>query len=97
MGPAFGSDSEGPQKGVPYDGNLTKADGQGLWWEGLDPQQLYASKYTNFNAEFGQRTLELVANYRPDQLYFDDGKIPQLMVEKSGMKLVNTGVLTGPS
>ena len=27
--------------GVPYDGWLTKADGKGLWWEGLDPQDLY--------------------------------------------------------
>jgi alpha-L-fucosidase len=23
---------------VPYDGKLAKADGKGLWWEGLDPQ-----------------------------------------------------------
>jgi alpha-L-fucosidase len=30
---------------VPYDGNLTKADGQGQWWEGLDPQQLYAQSH----------------------------------------------------
>ena len=74
--PAFGSDSDGPLKGVPYDGNLTKADGKGLWWEGLDPQQLYASKYPKFNQEFGQRILELVTNYRPDELYFDDGQIP---------------------
>ena len=28
--------------GVPYDGIMTKAQGQGLWWEGLDPQDLYA-------------------------------------------------------
>ena len=25
-----------------YDGNLTKADGKGKWWEGYDPQELYA-------------------------------------------------------
>lgn len=37
-----GSDREGPLKGVPYDGRLTKADGKGTWWEGYDPQQLYA-------------------------------------------------------
>ena len=30
---------EGSQK---YDGNLTKEDGKGTWWEGLDPQELYA-------------------------------------------------------
>jgi alpha-L-fucosidase len=38
---AFGSDTEGPKKGVPYDGNLTLADGKGQWWEGLDPRLLY--------------------------------------------------------
>lgn len=38
---AFGSDKEGPLAGVPYDGNLTLADGKGKWWEGLDPRRLY--------------------------------------------------------
>ncbi len=38
---AFGSDKEGDKKGIPYDGNLTKADGKGKWWEGLDPRMLY--------------------------------------------------------
>jgi alpha-L-fucosidase len=38
---AFGSDSTGDKKGIPYDGNLTLADGKGKWWEGLDPRQLY--------------------------------------------------------
>jgi alpha-L-fucosidase len=38
---AFGSDKEGPLAGVPYDGNLTLADGVGKWWEGLDPRRLY--------------------------------------------------------
>ena len=38
---AFGSDNEGDKKGVPYDGNLTLADGKGKWWEGLDPRLLY--------------------------------------------------------
>lgn len=38
---AFGSDKTGPKAGVPYDGNLTKADGKGKWWDGLDPRQLY--------------------------------------------------------
>jgi alpha-L-fucosidase len=28
-----------------YDGKLTKADGKGLWWEGLDPQELYAQNH----------------------------------------------------
>ena len=38
---AFGSDAKGPKVGVPYDGNLTLADGKGKWWEGLDPRMLY--------------------------------------------------------
>jgi alpha-L-fucosidase len=38
---AFGSDKEGSKKGVPYDGNLTLADGKGKWWEGYDPKMLY--------------------------------------------------------
>lgn len=40
--PAYGHDVEGPLAGVPYDGNLTKADGKGKWWDGLDPKDLYA-------------------------------------------------------
>ncbi len=40
-----GADTVGPLKGVPYDGKLTKADGKGTWWEGLDPQELYAQNH----------------------------------------------------
>jgi len=29
-----------------FDGKLTKADGQGKWWNGLDPQDLYAQNHT---------------------------------------------------
>lgn len=39
------SDKEGSMKGIPYDGKLTKADGKGTWWEGLDPQDLYAQNH----------------------------------------------------
>ena len=28
-----------------YDGKLTKADGAGKWWDGLDPQDLYAQNH----------------------------------------------------
>jgi alpha-L-fucosidase len=38
---AFGSDNDGDQKGIPYDGHLTLADGKGKWWEGFDPRLLY--------------------------------------------------------
>ncbi|WP_343329110.1 alpha-L-fucosidase [Polaribacter staleyi] len=43
--PAQGADSTGPYAGVPYDGNMTKEDGKGLWWEGYDPQDLYAQRH----------------------------------------------------
>jgi alpha-L-fucosidase len=45
MEPSQGADKDGPLAGVPYDGKLTKADGKGLWWEGLDPQDLYAQNH----------------------------------------------------
>ncbi len=38
---AFQSDATGAKAGVPYDGNLTLADGVGQWWEGMDPRYLY--------------------------------------------------------
>jgi alpha-L-fucosidase len=78
---AFGADTHGPRKGEPYDGNLTLADGKGKWWEGLDPQQLYAAKYPNFEKELHQRHIELINNYQPDMLYFDDDQIPPPMMD----------------
>lgn len=42
---AQGADKTGPKAGIPYDGNLTKADGKGKWWEGYDPQDLYAQNH----------------------------------------------------
>jgi alpha-L-fucosidase len=40
-----GADKNGDKAGVPYDGKLTKADGKGKWWDGLDPQELYAQNH----------------------------------------------------
>ena len=40
-----GGGQTGPLAGVPYDGRLTKADGKGQWWEGFDPQDLYAQNH----------------------------------------------------
>ena len=40
------ADRTGPLAGVPYDGKLTKADGKGKWWDGLDPQDLYEQRHT---------------------------------------------------
>ena len=42
---AQGADKTGDKAGVPYDGKLTKANGKGLWWDGLNPQDLYAQNH----------------------------------------------------
>jgi alpha-L-fucosidase len=67
-----GADKSGPYAGVPYDGKLTKADGKGLWWDGLDPQDLYAqnhapSKTSNVNAMWDWNNGASI----PDQAYCD--------------------------
>ena len=39
---AYGYDPEGPEAGIRYDAHrLTRTDGKGTWWNGLDPQELY--------------------------------------------------------
>ena len=43
--PAQLSDKNGAMAGIPYDGMLTKKEGKGTWWEGLDPQELYAQNH----------------------------------------------------
>jgi alpha-L-fucosidase len=43
---AQGSDREGTKAGVAYDGKLTASDGKNKWWDGFDPQQLYAQNHT---------------------------------------------------
>ena len=77
--PAQGADKDGPLAGVPYDGKLTKADGKGTWWEGLDPQDLYAQDHAPgqkpdaaYCTKFYNRTVDLINKYQPDLLYFDD-------------------------
>ncbi len=39
------ADKNGSLAGVPYDGKTTKADGAGKWWNGYDPQELYAQNH----------------------------------------------------
>jgi alpha-L-fucosidase len=80
---AQGSDKAGPFQGVPYDGKLTKADGKGTWWEGLDPQDLYAQNHAvgappdeAYVTKWFNRTKDLLDQYHPDLLYFDDARLP---------------------
>jgi alpha-L-fucosidase len=43
--PAYGYDAEGPMRGQRYDAwRISRADGAGKWWEGLDPQDLYTGR-----------------------------------------------------
>jgi alpha-L-fucosidase len=73
---AQSADKTGPLAGVPYDGKLTKADGNGKWWDGLDPQDLYAQNHTpslnfsNANSIHGQWNWGNGASI-PDQAYCD--------------------------
>ncbi|MFD1255242.1 alpha-L-fucosidase [Mucilaginibacter terrae] len=39
------ADKTGAYAGVPYDGNIDLSAGAGTWWEGTDPQELYAQKH----------------------------------------------------
>ncbi|GGA81930.1 alpha-L-fucosidase [Puia dinghuensis] len=70
------SDKTGQYAGIPYDGKLTKADGKGKWWDGLDPQDLYAQ-----NHPLSQNSLDNEFNpaqwdwgngvYPPDKAYIE--------------------------
>ncbi|MCX6967853.1 MAG: alpha-L-fucosidase, partial [Verrucomicrobia bacterium] len=91
MAAAKGADKSGPLAGVPYDGKLTKADGKGKWWDGLDPQDLYPNKPgakpdAAYLENFFLRTKQLWDDYKPDLIYFDDYVLP----------MHKTGVTTGP-
>jgi alpha-L-fucosidase len=107
---AYGYDAEGPMAGVRYDAyKLKKEDGKGKWWEGLDPQELYAgpsmvvpdgmktakemadwheandrvwteeppANNPAFTEKWFLRTKDLIDQYKPDMVYFDDFGVPQ--------------------
>ena len=76
-------DKTGSLAGVPYDGRLTLADGQGQWWEGYDPQQLYCRKHgikenpdEAYVQNFYDRVRDLIDQHDPDLLYFDNTGLP---------------------
>ena len=81
---SHGADIDGPKAGVPYDGNLTLADGKGKWWEGYDPAELYGpagsarteQAHLAYDVKFFNRTIDLINKYQPDLLYFDDHVLP---------------------
>ena len=106
-----GADTKGPLAGVPYDGWLTKEDGEGTWWEGLDPQELYEQRHPlspdnrawNWNDDLVtppdqaycdklyNRTVQLIDDYNPDIVYFDDTYLPLWPVSDAGLKIVAHG------
>jgi alpha-L-fucosidase len=76
-------DKSGPFAGVPYDGQLTREQGKGQWWEGLDPQELYGRKHgikdgpdEKYVRSFYDRVRDLIDQHDPDLLYFDNGGPP---------------------
>jgi alpha-L-fucosidase len=82
--PAFGADTSGAKKDVPYDGRMTRADGKGQWWEGLDPADLYGLPPEKRSPEwiksvkenYVKRIEELVSKYDADMLWFDGYGFP---------------------
>jgi len=64
------ADKLGPLAGVPYDGHLTAAQGRGQWWQGLDPQALYAQNHAPSSPGDGQRQWDWADGAsRPDAAY----------------------------
>jgi alpha-L-fucosidase len=80
---AFASDKEGAMAYIPFDGHLTRADGRGKWWDGLDPRDLYGRPRQPtdppdpaFVEEFYARARDLVEKYDPDLISIDDTQFP---------------------
>jgi alpha-L-fucosidase len=106
---AYDYDPEGALAGQRYDAyTLTKEAGKGKWWEGLDPQELYAGRSLVMpdgiktiaeanawhnrndrvwnenppeqNPAFVERWFlrckDLIDQYNPDVLYFDNTELP---------------------
>jgi alpha-L-fucosidase len=106
---AYDYDPEGPLAGVRYDAyTLTRKDGKGKWWDGLDPQELYTGRNVvmpdgitfihdanqwhelhdrvwneqppasnpGFTEKWYLRCQDLLDQYHPDLLYFDNYGYP---------------------
>lgn len=109
------SDRKGSKAGIPYDGKIQKKDGKGTWWEGFDPQELYAQNHPlsegsdnihNIHKQwdwgngatvpdkaycdkFLNRTIDLIDQYDPDLIYFDDTALPLWPISDAGLKIAS--------
>jgi alpha-L-fucosidase len=107
------SDQEGPYKGIPYDGRMQMSAGNNKWWEGFDPQELYAQRHApspggddqhifserwdwshgasvpdkNYCEKFFNRTIDLIDQYQPDLVYFDDTVLPLYPISDVGLRI----------
>lgn len=107
------SDKSGDYTGIPYDGKLTAVDGKGTWWEGLDPQELYAQNHPlskgwenmhtihsqwnwsngvtipsqEYCEKFYNRTMDMINQFHPDLIYFDDTGLPLYPISDAGLKI----------
>ncbi len=107
------SDREGDMAGIPYDGKLTREDGKGTWWDGLDPQNLYVQNHPlSENSEgrwtvhsqwdwdngayppseeyclnFYNRTVDMINQFNPELIYFDDTGLPLWPVSNVGLEV----------
>jgi len=61
------SDKTGPYAGIPYDGKMTKADGKGTWWEGMDPQALYAQNHELSRGSENINTIHKQWHWNPEE------------------------------
>jgi alpha-L-fucosidase len=102
---AQGADPSGPLAGVIYDGITPKSAGIGKWWDGLDPQDLYAQyhvvgKYDwpqngepplapEYIEKYFNRTIDLISKYQPDLVYFDDTVVPIYPRSDIGLKIAS--------
>jgi alpha-L-fucosidase len=107
------SDKSGPYAGVPYDGKITAADGKDQWWNGYDPQDLYAQNHPlsensfdngsihkqwrwgngvavptkEYCEKFYNRVIDLIDQYNPELVYFDDTALPLWPVSDAGLRI----------
>lgn len=107
------ADTAGAVSGIPYDGKLTKEEGKDKWWEGLDPQKLYAQNHPlseeseiphkihrqwnwdngasvpskEYCLNFYNRIVDMINQYNPDLIYFDDTGLPLIQVSNVGLEI----------